>query len=179
MEAVQRRCPACAVPLIREDYESAWALRCPSCRGALVSRDRLDRIKRDPERHPDLLKQEARAEHAGDTGSAVGCPRCHAIMKKKVLTRGAAELHLDYCPPCDLYWLDGGELALVQLLYETSAKGQEARALQRRALQATLSPERQARFQAALDRLPDDLPDQTATPDGGLLFSVIRQLARF
>lgn len=179
MEAVQRRCPACSVPLVREDYESSWVMRCPSCRGALVSRQRLDAIKRDPERSSTLLKQEARAEHGGDNEALVGCPRCHAIMEKKILTRGAAVLHLDYCPPCDLYWLDGGELALVQLLFETSAKGQEARELQRRALAASLSPERQARFQEALARLPDDLPSGNEGMGGDFLFTVLRQLVRF
>ena len=159
MEPVQRRCPACQVALIKEDYESTWALRCPSCRGALISRERLERVERDPSRPVHLLQKEARAEHAGDQEEPVACPRCHVTMDKQTVTRGSAALHFDFCSGCDMYWLDGGELALAQLLYETSPQGREARALQQRTQEAHLSPERQARFEAAMARLPDDLPE--------------------
>lgn len=175
MEAVQRRCPRCATNLVREQYESVWALRCPGCRGALISSERLERVERDPARSATLLKQEARAEHAGDHTAPAACPRCHGMMKLKTITRGSAELHLDVCAPCNLYWLDGGELALVQLLYETSPQGQEARALQRRALEASLSPERQARLQKAMAHLPDDVVEDTVQ-DAIPLLSVLRAL---
>ena len=178
MEPIQRRCPACQVALVKEDYESVWALRCPSCRGALISRDRLARAERDPARPVALLQKEARAEHAGDTEGPVACPRCHAIMDKQTIKRGTASLHFDLCSACDLYWLDGGELALAQLLYETSPQGREARALQQRAQEAHLSPERQARFQAALDQLPDDHPEDqlTPSPDWTHLMAVLVRL---
>lgn len=163
MEPIQRKCPSCQVALVKEDYESVWVLRCPSCRGTLISRERLERVERDPARPVPLLKKEARAEHAGDREGPVACPRCHAIMDKQTVTRGSAALHFDFCSACDLYWLDGGELALAQLLYETSPQGREARALQQRALEAHLSPERQARFQAAMAQLPDELPEDGLT----------------
>ncbi len=175
MDAPQRRCPRCATNLVREQYESVWAMRCPACRGALISSDRLERVERDPARSPTLLKQEARAEHGGDYADPTACPRCHGMMKLKTITRGSAELHLDLCQACDLYWLDGGELALVQLLYETSPQGQEARALQRRALEASLSPERQARLHQAMARLPDDVVEEAplGAPD---LLTILRAL---
>ena len=160
MEPVSRQCPACAVPLVREDYESSWVFRCPSCRGTLLSTSRLERIERDPGRSPDLLKKEARAEHWTDTGAAIPCPRCRATMAKRPLTRGAATFYMDYCRACDLVWLDGGELALAQLVYETSSAGREARALQQRAQEAQLSPERMARFEQALARMPEDAPSE-------------------
>lgn len=181
MEPIQRKCPACQVSLVKEDYESVWALRCPSCRGALISRERLARTERDPAKPLQVLQAEARAEHAGDQEGPVACPRCHSVMKKQSRKRGAASLHFDFCPACDLYWLDGGELALAQLLYETSPQGREARALQQRAQEAHLSPERQARLQAALDRLPDDeQPDDELVNAVGrsVLGSVIRTLLR-
>ena len=160
MEPVSRLCPGCAVPLVRENYESSWVFRCPACRGTLLSTSRLERIERDPGRNPALLKTEARAEHWTDTGPAIPCPRCRATMAKRPLTRGAATFYMDYCQACDLVWLDGGELALAQLVYETSSAGREARALQQRALEAQLSPERMARFEQALARLPDDAPSE-------------------
>lgn len=169
MEPLQRRCPTCDVNLQREDYESSWAMRCPSCRGALLSTSRLEHIKRDGARSPDLLKKEARAEHWSDTEEPIPCPRCHAVMKKLPLTRGAATLHLDHCRACDLIWLDGGELALAQLIYETSPQGREARLLQHRALAASMSEERQARFERALARMPDKLPGDDSTDDQALL----------
>jgi len=61
---------------------------------------------------------------------------------------------LDVCRSCSLVWLDGGELALVQLGYESSAIFAEAQEMKRRMAQLEASPNRKAAFEENLARLP-------------------------
>jgi hypothetical protein len=60
---------------------------------------------------------------------------------------------IDECANCGLIWLDGGELASLQLAYEASEQGREARELRRR--MEEMPPQRRAEFERALAELPD------------------------
>ena len=74
-------------------------------------------------------------------------------MRKIHEKRVPVDICLDLCRECDLVWLDGGELAILQLLFEGSKKGMNAEAMRRRAAAFEASPERMQRFKENLDRL--------------------------
>ena len=153
-----KSCPACQIPLRIESYEGVRVDRCPQCRGSLLPGYRLDIIKHTREKDEATLRDEARTEFHGDTRRSFRCPHCQATMEKQALSRRYSDLCLDLCRTCKYVWLDGGELALAQLLFEHSTVGQDIQEMQRRTAELEASPERRAAFAEALRRLPEDLP---------------------
>ena len=149
-----KECPACGSSLARVSYEGFRVLHCERCGGHLVPLDRLESIKRASHKSPEELKREA-AGFAGDTVAAVRCPRCRAEMRKEPLDVAVVALHMDVCGSCRLAWLDGGELAVLQLAHEASQKSMNAAELRQRMRELEASPERKAQFEAALAKLPD------------------------
>ena len=75
-------------------------------------------------------------------------------MSKQTARFPVGVVELDVCRSCSLVWLDGGELALVQLGYESSAIFAEAQEMKRRMAQLEASPNRKAAFEENLARLP-------------------------
>jgi Zn-finger nucleic acid-binding protein len=148
-------CPKCQVELSPAVYEGFRVLHCAECKGYLVPWDRLEAIERVPSSTQEELKEEGRREFAGDTTAPLRCPRCRAPMTKERLDVPVLDLHLDRCESCRVAWLDGGELALVQLACEARAKSIEAADLRQRLRELNASPERKAQFEANLARLPD------------------------
>ena len=150
-----KNCPLCNIPLNPIDYEDMRVFQCFKCRGHLMSLARLDGIKRANRKKTEALKAEASDDLTRDTDVRIACPRCHAWMTKEALDLPALDLHADVCKPCQLVWLDGGELALIQLAYETSAKFLNNQQIKQRMRDINASPERKAAFEANLNRLPD------------------------
>ena len=153
-----KRCPACDQELVSELYAGAKVERCPTCRGVFVVQSRLDRIKREGAQAPDALKAEAAAEHGSDTRHQIRCPACRGVMDKRPLASRYTTLTIDRCRACPGVWLDGGELALVQLIHAASARGRDVLELQRRMQALEADPERKRRFEAAMAELPEALP---------------------
>jgi len=115
-------CPTCKKELQPETYESVPLFQCPQCSGYLVKSDRLLLIRGKRGESMDELRQEAESQAAADTSERIHCPRCRATkMTKETLERGDDEFSIDRCEKCDLVWLDGGELARLQIEFETSA----------------------------------------------------------
>ena len=52
------------------------------------------------------------AKVEGDSGPQRDCPRCDDVVLEKVSFVGS-ELVLDRCTNCEGFWLDGGELGLI------------------------------------------------------------------
>ena len=149
-----RNCPVCNVPLQPEAYEGLLIRRCPQCQGHLLERARFEAIQRIPQKTLAELEAEARAGFAGDTPAPVRCPRCHVTMLKRPLSVPGFDLHLDLCLDCQLVWLDGGELAMAQLVYQASPKFRDTQEMKRRAAALDADPERKAAFDEAVAKLP-------------------------
>lgn len=149
-----RNCPVCNVPLQPEAYEGLLIQRCPQCQGHLLEQTRFEALQRIPQKTLAELEAEARAGFAGDTPALVRCPRCHVTMLKWPLSVPGFDLHLDLCLDCQLVWLDGGELAMAQLVYQASPKFRDTQELQRRAAALDADPERKAAFDEAVAKLP-------------------------
>lgn len=152
-------CPNCVRPLKHTTYEGFHVLRCGQCKGVLLPQEQLLRIGHKHEKNADTLKREAHEEFKGDNRKLIRCPKCQAAMEKRPLSTRYTVLNYDLCRSCGNVWLDGGELALMQLLFEHSIQGEEGVEFQKRMKELELSPERQARFEAALAKLPTEEPE--------------------
>jgi Zn-finger nucleic acid-binding protein len=148
-------CPKCSRPLNRTTYENVRVMQCDECFGYLVVRKRLMLIKSTRELGPEALHQEAHAEQTPDTEEQLRCPNClvEVMRKERVRVADDESFHLDVCRKCENVWLDGGELARLQIKFEQSAKAIEAFAHQER-LQA-LSSDEQTELQDRIDNLSD------------------------
>jgi Zn-finger nucleic acid-binding protein len=123
------------------------------CHGYLLAESRVEAAKRIQKRAVEQLKQEVVDESRPDTKEVVRCPRCLRKMAKRFVD-APASLTLDICPECRHVWLDGGELARLQLSHEISPGGRDA-AERRRRLEA-MTPEAKAEFERNLAKLKAD-----------------------
>ncbi len=146
-------CPNCRRPLNWTTYENVRVMQCEQCSGYLVARNRLKLIKSTREQTPEALRSEADREKAPDTQEQITCPHCRveSMKKERIRITAADFFFLDVCPKCDRVWLDGGELARLQIKYEESAQAVEEFARQRRL--ESLSEEQQTEFQQRVDKL--------------------------
>ncbi|MFH1922802.1 MAG: zf-TFIIB domain-containing protein [Planctomycetota bacterium] len=148
-------CPKCSRPLSRTTYENIRVMQCEDCLGYLVARNRLKLIKSSREQSPEALKNEVRAEQTPDTQERIRCPSCRVETMQKERVRITADdfFHLDVCRKCHNVWLDGGELARLQIQFEQSAKAVEEFARQDRLQDFTA--EQRTEFQQRVDKLQD------------------------
>lgn len=150
------RCPVCrTVELLKQTYEGLNVHQCPKCFGHLLPRLRADAIKRRANCPPEELEQKVMLERAEDSQRLVKCPRCGGLMRKQNKAR-PVRFQIDLCRKCDVLWLDGGELALLQLHYESSPQAQETREMQRR--WEEMPEERKRAFVENVRKLPLTLP---------------------
>jgi Zn-finger nucleic acid-binding protein len=145
-------CPLCRIELVRLTYEGFGVTQCGSCRGVLVLEGRVGGIKARRERSIEQLGVEIENSSAEDTRTSVPCPSCSHAMYKHSINR-PHRFSIDRCDKCHLVWLDGGELAKLQLAFEDSGAGEEASELKRR--WDEMSPERRAEFERNLAKLPN------------------------
>ena len=169
-------CPKCALPLVPEDYGGVRVMRCSQCRGTLVPRYRVEILGHRPAKDEGALKDEARSEIGADTKERIRCPKCRMFMDKQPLAPRCCDITYDYCGKCSNLWLDGGELALVQLVFQHSARGREAKEFQHRMAELELSPERRERFEAAMENLPDESVDREALGRNKLLIDLLSSI---
>jgi len=160
--------------LTRVKYQGFPVFRCDQCCGYLVSRQRMESLKHLWRRPLEQLKQEVLSETQEDAEMPVRCPICRARMSKHWV-KPPASFHLDSCQACHVVWLDGGELARLQLAQRASWQGCEAAELQRRWRE--MSPQRRAEFERNLARLPESLPEHD-TAEGGWEEALLELLFR-
>jgi len=151
-----RRCPVCGDQLVRVEYEGANAMTCPECHGYLIDTSSAEQIKRSEVKSPQELKDEAQEQFHPNSDDALKCPRCRLSMKKVHESLPGVELTLDHCKSCSLNWLDGGELALLQLGYEGTNRATEARRIKDVSEGFESDPDRQAEFEENLSKCKKD-----------------------
>jgi len=159
-----RNCPHCRIPLISVDYEGVSVQWCERCRGHLMYAARLGPIKQIAGKSQDQLRTEAATEFRGNNTARIKCPRCCAPMSKQDTRLPGLNLQIDVCRACSLIWLDGGELALVQLGHEAKGAFANAQELKRRMEKMEASPDRKARFEEILARMPKENEEPDAFP---------------
>jgi len=161
-----RECPLCGVGLDRVEYEGFPVHTCPKCHGVLIDNRRIEDVKRKMEKPPAELVAEATADGAADTAGELACPRCNCAMAKEKAFKdematsraGLESFSVDVCRQCDITWLDAGELAKIQIDYEQSPKGREAR--KRYVSYAELDDAEKEEF---IRTMADAVPDQASS----------------
>ena len=147
-------CPTCDVPLERVKYENVSVSQCPQCKGYLVNRNRLILIKTTQDHSPETLQAEVSTQSYPDAQSIIRCPKCRGrnMSKERIPVETDNDFYLDVCRNCNVVWFDGGELARLQIQYESSTKALEAFAFQQKAQHRT--KEQEEEFQQNLAALP-------------------------
>lgn len=180
-----RTCPVCDMELAPVDYEGFRVMKCGGCKGHLVSLSRCESIKRVDRKSRQELQAEVAGEFTRSSTQRLKCPQCHLPMRKRRIDLPVLELQADECESCALVWLDGGELALLQLGYEARSQFIDAQEMKRRMQELEASPERKARFEENLARLPESRPadgdilgDFPDDRPGSLLWDLLRTLMR-
>ena len=151
-----RNCPHCNIPLTIVDYSGFTVLQCSQCRGHLVDVSRLDSIKRATHKSQADLKAEAIGEYQRETALPIKCPKCHLPMRKQPVRMPGLTLHMDVCRECALIWLDGGELALIQLDHRTTPIYHDMQDMKRRVADLEADPARKAAFEHNLAHVSDE-----------------------
>ncbi len=150
-----RKCPVCDLELSAVEYEGYIVRRCASCNGHLMRLNKMKSIERVDHKTQEQLKSEASAEFSKNCTQRLRCPRCHLPMHKQAINLPVIDLQYDICTGCSLAWLDGGELALVQLAYQASSGFLNAQELKRRVRELEASPEGKAIFKANMAKLSE------------------------
>ena len=120
------RCPACSTELIHERYEEQNVRACENCKGHLVDRKRLTIILDSRMESKETL--ERAAAESLDSLNALRCPKCADKMHKQPMgspKKSEDRFWVDVCKSCDVLWFNGGELAQVQLNYESTSVAKE------------------------------------------------------
>ncbi|MGD9127294.1 MAG: zf-TFIIB domain-containing protein [Planctomycetia bacterium] len=157
------KCPVCKTDLKRIFYEGMAVFRCFGCAGYLMQEKRLESIRIIPQTPVELLKKEVIEEQQPDTLHDIKCPHCFYPMTKVQLPPPAS-LMIDLCTDCQYVWLDGGELARIQLAYECSDIGREHRELRRRF--EALTPKERELLQRRINKLQTLNPSDEGTWNG-------------
>lgn len=157
-------CPICKIKIPRIPYEDVWLNRCSKCWGILIRKDRLTLIQSRQQKSQEELLDEVAAATI-DTTDTLRCPHCLAKMQKKKIEMGSQPFLIDTCERCHLIWLDNGELAKMQAVYEFSSQGKQSQSLRQR--HASMTDEEKAQLEKNISRLPKqktgtDLAGETA-----------------
>lgn len=102
-------CPSCKERLLNASAGGRPVQICPACHGALVTMSSLVAViavVRFFEGQP-LAVLPDRQQAPGDR--LLSCPSCARVMTSH-LYGGPGNIVIDTCEPCELNWLDGGEL---------------------------------------------------------------------
>ncbi len=167
-------CPTCDVPLDRVKYENVSVSQCPQCKGYLVNRNRVILSKTTQDVSSETLQAEVTTQSHPDAQANIRCPKCRGrtMSKERVPVEKDNEFFLDVCRDCNVAWFDGGELAKLQIQYESSMKAIEAYAFQQKAQHRT--EEEEEEFQQNLAALPTaENPLKAAFRDNSLAAIVV------
>ena len=104
------RCPLCAVRMSEALLDGCHAVMfCEACRGVLMARERFADVVQVRRAWPSGPPGEPSPIDPREFDRHVFCPGCGARMSTHPYF-GPGSVVIDTCDPCDLVWLDLGEL---------------------------------------------------------------------
>ena len=145
------KCPICKIRLNRQRYEDIVIHACDRCSGTLVKFDRLKVIESRRDKTRDDLMEEL-VDAGLDNADKIRCTRCLSTMEKKTRKIGSSQFSIDRCNKCRLFWLDSGELAKLQVIYEFSPRGEEMFRFQDRL--KNMTPQEKLDYEERMAKLP-------------------------
>ena len=119
------RCPRDQAELNKKTYEGNVEVdECPTCAGVFLDHGELETIQAAVEKehrheHAEAAAPEGVERERGALDAAVDCPRCQKPMERRRYGLGSMTV-IDECAEGCGMWLDGGELAELEQLYEKS-----------------------------------------------------------
>ncbi len=145
------QCPTCQTILAKSRYANANVHECETCSGMLLSRGRASKIERRINKDISQLVKETESAEKSDSLDNIRCPACRNRMNKSLLKK--LDFHIDECRNCDHVWFDGGELARLQLAFESKQQTIELNQMRER-LQSMTDAER-AEYEDRISQLVD------------------------
>ena len=149
-------CPSCETDLLRIKYAGINVFHCPKCEGHLVEKNRVKTIERRIDADVVELSAEVTAVQASDIQQEIRCPRCKDRMEKKDYAP-KLPFKIDECRTCDFVWLDGNELAQIQIAYATTDQSVELKRMRNR-IDSMTTQERQ-NYESNIANLKEHAPE--------------------
>ncbi len=143
-------CPICNVQLKPIRYSGIRIFSCKKCSGHLIENGRAKTIEKRIDKDMKSIVQEIAHRRTEDLKEIIRCPRCRNRMDKQEV-KAARVFQQDSCRNCDAIWLDGGELAEIQLAYESNEQTQQVNRM--RARLENMTEREKAEFEARISEL--------------------------
>ena len=143
-------CPKCERQLESARYAVANVKICGGCKGVLLEKRRVGTLVRRVNKNIKELVSEAILDSAEDSADPIRCPKCRNRMTKSLDKKLA--FHTDECSNCDRVWLDGGELARMQLEFETKDQVRELNAMRKRL--ESMTPAERKEYEDRIANMP-------------------------
>jgi Zn-finger nucleic acid-binding protein len=102
-------CPICAVPLIHASIARERILYCEQCRGMLIGMDTFIAIVHNLRARGEISAEAAQQPDWSEMDRRIQCPKCGGNMDTHPYG-GGGNVIIEDCEPCELNWLDHGEL---------------------------------------------------------------------
>jgi len=104
-----RRCPGCGEAMEQFAEPDITTEQCPQCHGVFLDKGELNVLATGMAGNIEYCSVDD--EIRRDTFPARQCPRCTGQMMKKVDLLAFTDLIFDFCPECESFFLDKGEIA--------------------------------------------------------------------
>jgi Zn-finger nucleic acid-binding protein len=102
-------CPICAIPLMHASMEHHRILYCTRCRGALIAMAVFLGLTEDLRAVRGGFGMVVAPPDPSELKRRIRCPQCGRTMDTHYYA-GPGNVVIDDCSPCELNWLDAGEL---------------------------------------------------------------------
>lgn len=117
LRPAEEPCPLCRTALHHAALAGTSLLACPTCRGLLVSMEIFPGIAGRLRLLAELPETASPRPSPGELERRLTCPRCARSMNTHYYG-GPGSIVIDSCSPCELNWLDAGELTRVASAYQ-------------------------------------------------------------
>ena len=144
-------CPSCDNTLTRTTYSGANVRQCENCDGILLPKRRAESIQRKIDKDTKRLVAEIVAARHSDLTSDIRCPQCRNKMTK--ISVQELGFSVDECDNCGMAWFDAGELAQLQLAFESRPQTAELNAMRERL--ENMTDRERAEYERRIAELPD------------------------
>lgn len=111
MDPTSNSCPVCRTPLANASIESHEMLYCTRCHGMLFDMEKFLPLLEVLREHR-YWSRSSQAPRDFDGGRVLNCPLCKHAMDEHPYG-GGGNINVDSCEPCDVLWLDRGELSRI------------------------------------------------------------------
>jgi Zn-finger nucleic acid-binding protein len=111
LDPIEHQCPVCKTPLANASIDSHELLYCTRCHGMLFNMEKFLPLL-NVLREYRYWSRSSQAPRMSDGGRVLRCPLCNQEMDRHPYG-GGGNVNVDSCEPCELLWLDRGELSRI------------------------------------------------------------------